>query len=108
MDLRIFHGRTVAGHHRDRIGRRTASRDSSLRKQEEPLRGPKEKGKGKGKRKGQRQGEKASNATCAEELDTPRGCALRLKEKTPMRTNTGPKKTTRHSNWDTLAASLVC
>ena len=92
---------------------------------------PKEKGKGKGKSGGSRKArasavveerpkarEKASNTTSAGGFDTPRGCApakdglmtwsrTRLKEKTPMKTNAGPKRTTRHSNWDTLAASLV-
>ena len=69
-------------------------------------------------RKGKRQRRKASNASCAEGLDTPRGCApvkdglltwsrTRPKDKAPMKTNARSKKTTRHSNWDTLAASLV-
>ena len=62
--------------------------------------------------------EKDSHATCAEGLDTPRGCApvkdelmtwsrTCPKEKTPIKTAAGTKRTTRHSNWDTLAAILV-
>ena len=58
---------------------------------------------------------KASNAACAERLDTLRGCAsmkdglmiwrrIRVKEKMPMKRNAGPKNTTAHSNWDTLTA----
>ena len=35
------------------------------------------------------------------EQDTPE------REKTPKKTSVGPKSTTRHSSWDTLAASFV-
>ena len=62
--------------------------------------------------------DKASNATCAEALGTPQGCApvkdgsktwsrTRPKEKTPMKKVAGLKRTTRHSNWSTLEAILV-
>ena len=113
--------REVSGraHRRDRMRRATASRGRSLRKQEGPLKNPREKARAKaGVEERPKAREKASHATCAEGLGTPRGCApvkdglmtwsrTRLKEKTPMKTAAGPKRTTRHSNWGTLAASLV-
>ena len=84
-------GQTSRTHHRDEIGRGTASRGSSLRKQEEPLRGPKEKGIGKGKRKGRRQGE--SHARTHHRDKIGRGTAIRgnshRKQEEPLRAPRG-------------------
>ena len=85
MGPRVLHGWPVA--HR-RMWRGIASRGRSPRKQEEPLKSARRKAKAK---------ENASNASCAEGFDTPRGCApaedglltwsrTRQKEKTPMKT----------------------
>ena len=55
--------------------------------------------------------ENASHVLCAEGLDTPRGCApvnkTHPKEKTPMKTAAGPKRTTRHFDWGTSAVIRV-
>ena len=93
----------------------------SLGKQGEPLKSPRAKAKAKAKAKVEERPkarEKASNATCAEGLDTrevvpQRRMGLttwsrtRPKEKTPMKKSAGLMRTTRHSNWGTLAAILV-
>ena len=107
------------GHRRNEMRRATASRGRSQRNQEGSLKKPSRKARAKaGVEARPKAREKASYATCAEGLGTPRGCApvkdgsttwrrTRPKEKTPMKTAAGPKRTTRHSNWSTLAAILV-
>ena len=109
---------STTAHLRDRVRRATASSGRSLGKQEEPLKKKKTRRKARAKagvEERPKAREKALHATCAEELDTPRGCApvkdglttwrrTRPNGKTPMKTAAGPKRKTRHSNWGTLAA----
>ena len=103
--------------------RAIASRGRSPRSQGEPSKSLRRKAKAKAKAKAKveespKANEKASSAACAEGLDTPRGCdpvmdglmtwsRIRPNEKTPTKKAAGPRRTTRHSNWDTLAANLV-
>ena len=80
---------------------------------------PKGKGKGKGKSEGKAKGKgKGLKCYVCGGIGHPRGCApakdglmtwsrIRPKEKTPTKKAVGPRRTTRHSNWDTLAAKLV-
>ena len=67
----------MAGHTTEtECGGQTASRGRSLGKQEEPLRNPRREARAKaGVEARPKAREKASHTTCAEGLDTPRGCA---------------------------------
>ena len=110
--------REASGRAHRRMRRAIASRGPCPRRQGEPLKSPRRKAKAKAKLEERPKAkENASNALCAEGLDTPRGCApakdrlmtwsrIRPKEKTPTHKAVGPRRTTRHSNWDTLAAIL--
>ena len=97
-------------HRRDSMRRETASRGRSPTRHGGSLKSPRRKAKARAKvEERPKAREKASHATCAEGLGTPltTWSRTRLKEKTPTKKAVGPRRTTRHSNWDTLAANLV-
>ena len=106
-------------HRKSRMFPATVNRGRSLMKQEESKRGQGTKAKAKARvEERPKVRGKPSKATCAEGLGTPRECApvrdgsttwkeTRPKEKTPLKANCEQKRTTRHSNWDTLAGSLA-
>ena len=100
--------RSVGRAHRsDGMWRATTGRGRSFGKQEGALKNPRREARAK-----------ASPPTCAEGLGTPPGCSqvkdglttrrrTCQKERTPMKTAAGPRRTTRHSNLGTLAAVLL-
>ena len=106
-------------HHIDRMWRGTASRGRSLRMQEEPLVGPRRKAKAKARVEDRPKARgKAKCYVCGgighpARLRPSEGWVRDLEQDAPdgedtMKTKAvGPRRTTRHSNWDTLAASLV-
>ena len=106
MDPRFLHGRPVAG----QCGGQSPAvapqpREAGRAKEKKTRRKARAKA---GVEERPKAREKASHAACAEGLDTPRSCAP-VKDGLVTWSRTCPKEKTpmRHSDWDTLAASLV-